>query len=132
MPVFRALVAIGAFRWFVEHQRMVTSFFTNVRGPAAPVRLAGAPVRHLVPLTTSSGNIGVSFAALSYAGDLAVTLTADPGVVPEADALAELLESELATLAHLADADTMDAAGTNGPVPPAPPPAGSTHGRLTD
>ena len=125
VPVFRALAALGAFRWFVEHQRMVTSFLTNVPGPVTRVRLGGVPVRHLVPLTTTSGNIGVSFAALSYAGELAVTLTADPGVVPEVDELAGLLAAELAALAALATR-----CGTIDPVPTVPPAAGSMHGRV--
>ena len=107
VPAFRALAALGAFRWFVEHQRMVTSFLTNVRGPVVPLRLGGAPVRHLVALTTTSGNIGVSFAALSYAGELAVTVTADPGVVPEVDALAGLLATELAALGTLRTVRTL-------------------------
>ncbi|MDT0213009.1 wax ester/triacylglycerol synthase family O-acyltransferase [Rothia sp. ARF10] len=133
VPAFRVLAAVGAFRWFVEHQRMVTTFLSNVPGPVRPVLLGGAPVLGLVPLTTTSGNIGVSFAALSYAGELTVTLTADPGVVPEVDVLAGLLATELTDLAALATlADLSDAAGTNGPVPRAHPAAGSIHGRLPE
>ena len=34
-------------------------------------------------MTTTAGNIGVSFAALSYAGSLTVVAMTDPDVVPE-------------------------------------------------
>ncbi|WP_421742986.1 WS/DGAT domain-containing protein [Cellulomonas sp.] len=48
-----------------------------------------------MPITVTAGNVGVAFAALSYAGALTVTVITDPDVVPETDALAADLGSEL-------------------------------------
>ncbi len=97
-PLFRGLAAVGAFRWFVNRQRLVNTFLTNLRGPADPVRLAGALVTRIVPVTITAGNVGVAFAALSYAGRLGVTVITDPDVVPEGAELAAALEAQLAAI----------------------------------
>jgi hypothetical protein len=96
---FRGLAAVGLIRPFVEHQRLVHTFETNVRGPARPLRIAGREVSAVLPAAANAGNVGVSFAALSYAGRLVVTVVADPLLVPEADALVGLLARELESIA---------------------------------
>jgi hypothetical protein len=58
-------------------------YLANLVGPSAPVWLAGARVLELVPLTNVVGNVGISVAALSYAGRLAVTVTSDPNLHPD-------------------------------------------------
>ncbi len=98
-PAFRALSAVGLFRWFVERQRLVNSFLTNLPGPAARVAVAGAEVRQIVPITITAGNVGVAFAAFSYAGRLTVTVIVDPDLVPDPGLVAAALETELAALA---------------------------------
>lgn len=87
-PAFRLLVAVRAFRWFIDHQRLVSTFLTNVRGPAQAVTVAGSHVRQMVPLTSAPGNVAVTFAALSSGGRLVVTVVADPDVVADPTALA--------------------------------------------
>jgi WS/DGAT/MGAT family acyltransferase len=94
-PVFRGLAAVGAFQAFVDHQRLVHTFVTNVRGPAHRMSLAGAEVVAVVPAAVNPGNVAVSFDVLSYAGSLVVTLVCDPGLVPESDWLAERLTATL-------------------------------------
>lgn len=96
--VFRVLGALGVFRYFVEHQRLVHTFESNLRGPSTPLRLAGRPVRSVVPVAANPGNVGVSFLVLSYAGRLVVSVVADPFVVPDQDALTDLLAVELARI----------------------------------
>jgi hypothetical protein len=96
--VFRALALLGAFRWFIEHQRLVHTFVTNVRGPASPLRLAGHRVSSIVPVALTPGNVGASFDVLSYAGSVTITVVVDPEVVPELDALAGALDAELRAL----------------------------------
>ena len=44
------------------------------------------------------GNVTVSFAVLSYAGSLTVTLVADPGTCPDLSELRDALEEELHVL----------------------------------
>lgn len=79
---------------FLDHQRLISSTLTTMRGPVDPLTLAGASVTRVVPLTGTAGNVGVSFAALSYAGRLTVTVVVDPDVVPEADALADAVRAQ--------------------------------------
>lgn len=95
---FRLLARLGLFSSFVEHQRLVNTFVTNVRGPDRKLAFAGRPVTAVVPVTITPGNVGVSFAVLSYDGRLVVSLVADPTVVPDQDVLTELLRAELAAL----------------------------------
>ncbi len=101
-PAFRLLAALGLFRWFVERQRLVNAFLTNLRGPDVLV-LGGHRVRRIAPLGVVAGNVAVAFAALSYAGRLTVTVVTDPDVVPEGGAIAEALSTALRELAALED-----------------------------
>jgi hypothetical protein len=94
-PVFRGLAAVGAFQAFVDHQRLVHTFVTNVRGPAHRMRVAGAEVVAVLPVAVNPGNVAVSFDVLSYAGTLAVTLVCDPGLVPESAWLADRVTAGL-------------------------------------
>jgi WS/DGAT/MGAT family acyltransferase len=87
-PVFRGLAAVGAFQVFVDHQRLVHTFVTNVRGPEQRLRVAGTEVVAVVPVAVNPGNVTVSFDVLSYAGTLVVTLVCDPVLVPESAWLA--------------------------------------------
>ena len=50
-------------------------------------------------MTIATGNVGVAFAALSYAGTLTVSVITDPDVVPEQDLLASAVARELHALA---------------------------------
>lgn len=95
---FRLLARLGLFGWFVDHQRLVHTFASNLRGPAARLSIGRHPITQVTALSVTPGNIGVSFTALSYAGDLALTVVTDPtvcdpGPVAEAaeDCLARLL-----------------------------------------
>jgi len=93
---FRLLAALGVFRWFINHQRLVHTFITNVRGPPRRLRLGGATISAVVPATVTAGNVTVSFGVLSYAGTLAVTVVADPGRLPDLEVLTAALRQELA------------------------------------
>jgi WS/DGAT/MGAT family acyltransferase len=95
---FRALAAVGVFTWFVRRQRLVHTFVTHVRGPDAPVRLAGSPVVRAAPLTVQPGDVTVSFAVLSMGGRLVVSVISDPEHVPDRDLLRGALEDQLTGL----------------------------------
>jgi diacylglycerol O-acyltransferase len=99
-PAFRLLAALGLFGPMINRQRLVNSFLTNMRGPDEPMTLAGAPISSIAPVTIATGNVSVAFAALSYAGTLAVSVIVDPDVVPERDLLATALQHELEALTH--------------------------------
>jgi WS/DGAT/MGAT family acyltransferase len=95
---FRLLGRVGVFQVFIDHQRLVHTFVTNVRGPSVPLTLAGHRIREIVPVATTPGNVGVCFDVLSYAGTLGVTIVADPEIVPEQEALTGLVADEIAAL----------------------------------
>ncbi len=98
-PVFRLLGALGILRWLVRHQRMVTTFVTNVRGPAQRPSFAGAEVADVIPLGMVSGNVTVAFTVFSYAGTLTVAIAADPTWCTDLDVLRDLLQQALDELA---------------------------------
>jgi Wax ester synthase-like Acyl-CoA acyltransferase domain/WS/DGAT C-terminal domain len=71
------------------------TFVTNLRGPKNPLQFAGAPVREIILIPATSGNVTVTFAVSSYAGTLRITILSDPDRMPDAPALAAALRQEL-------------------------------------
>ena len=98
VPVFRALGRLGLLQWLTNHQPLVTTFVTNVRGPDGRLSFLGVPIADVVAVSTISGNVTVAFAALSYAGALNVTVVADPDTCPDLIELATALQRELDAL----------------------------------
>jgi diacylglycerol O-acyltransferase / wax synthase len=94
-PLFVVLGRLGVVRWYINHQRRVNTFVTNLRGPAEPLTFLGAPVIDLLPVNSVAGNVTVAFGALSYAGTLAITVVADPDVCADVHGLAAELQREL-------------------------------------
>ena len=94
-PLFRVLAAVGLFRWFADRQPLVTTMVTDLRGPATRLSFLSVPVTEILPVTPITGNVTVGFAALSYAGTLVVTVTADPDRCPDLPWLASGLQGEL-------------------------------------
>ena len=99
--LFRGLAAVGVFPWFVNRQRLVHTFLTNLRGPPEPLELGGSRIRRIVPLALVPGNVTVSFDVLSYAGRVLVSVVHDPEHVPDHDLLRAALEEELVALGDL-------------------------------
>jgi WS/DGAT/MGAT family acyltransferase len=97
-PAFRILAWVGAFRWIVERQRLVTTMVTNLRGPDSRLSFLGAPITDVIPVSPITGNVTVAFAVLSYAGTLVVTAVADSRRCPDLPLLRARLQSELALL----------------------------------
>ncbi len=97
-PLFRLLAAVGLYRRFVDGQRLIHTFVSNVHGPDRTLGLVGCPITGIVPLSMAGGNVTVSFAVLSYAGRLAITVIADPDTCPELPLLRQTLEEELSSM----------------------------------
>lgn len=97
-PAFRLLAALRLFRPFVDRQRLVNSFVTNIRGPGEPLTFGGARVSEIIPVTITAGNVTVAFAALSYAGSMTITVISDPERVPDVAVLTAALAAELSAL----------------------------------
>jgi len=95
VPAFLLLARIGLLRWFARHQRAVQTFVTNLHGPEDPLTFGGAAVRAIIPIPSTTGNVTVTFAAMSYAGTLRITVLSDPARTPDTPALAAALRHEL-------------------------------------
>jgi diacylglycerol O-acyltransferase len=97
-PAFRLLDRLGIYQHFIDHQRLIHTFVSNVRGPAQTLELLGRPLVELIPLSLGSGNVTVAFTALSYRGRLVVTINADPLTCPDVDRLCQALADQLSAL----------------------------------
>ena len=97
-PFFRLLAAAGLFRWFIDRQRLIHTFVSNVRGSESRLSFLDCPITSIIPLSAASGNVTVSFAVLSYAGSLTITLIADPDTCPDLSDLRDALEEEVRVL----------------------------------
>ena len=73
----------------------VNLFVTDVPGPSTPLWLAGARLLEAVPVAPLVQHVGFGVAALSYAGELAVSVHAD-GSVTDVGLLADGIEADLA------------------------------------
>lgn len=94
-PGFRTLGVTGLLRPFINRQRLVSIFVTNLRGPDAVQKFAGQVITDVLPVTLIAGNVTLSFGVMSYAGSLAVVIIADPARHPDLDVLTDLLRAEL-------------------------------------
>lgn len=97
-PLFRLLAAAGLYRWFIDRQRLIHTFVTNLHGPASRLSILGCPITGIIPLSVATGNVTVAFAVLSYAGSLTITLVADADTCPDLSELRDALEGELRVL----------------------------------
>ena len=97
-PVFRALAKAGIFGWFINRQRLINTFVSNLRGPGHRLTFCQTPVVDVIAVPMITGNITVAFAAFSYAGGLNVTVIADPVVCPDLSDIVEALQRELDVL----------------------------------
>jgi hypothetical protein len=93
----RLLATLHVMRWLLNHQRLIHTAVTNLRGPEQPLTFSGAPVRAIIPITLARGNVTIAFSVLSYTGTLTVTISADSDQVPDLPVLKDALQAELAT-----------------------------------
>ena len=97
--LFRPLAALGAYRWYMNHQHRLHTLVTNVRGPRATVCLDGCPVISAIPISVGdNGNVTVHFTVMSYAGTLTIAVIADPDRFPDLDLLTDALHEEIGRL----------------------------------
>lgn len=101
------LAVLGAFGLLPHRlEHLGTSFFarkaslvvTNVRGPAAPVRLAGSRVDRLVFWVPHPATLGLGVSIISYAGEIRVGVRSDTAAIEDPGALARGIASELSAL----------------------------------
>jgi diacylglycerol O-acyltransferase len=83
----------GLGRVLYRHQRQVNIFTTNVVGPPARLSLLGATVRDIAAVTPLAGNVGLTFCALSYAGQMNITIIGDAVACPEVDTASDAIRA---------------------------------------
>jgi WS/DGAT/MGAT family acyltransferase len=103
------LVTTGLFRFVavqrasyrhLPRQRSVNLSVTNVPGPPVPLYLAGARLLELFPVAPIQGNVTLTVAVLSYAGQLNLTAIADRDTCPDVEVFTQGVRGELDDLAH--------------------------------
>lgn len=96
------VVPVGLLRWVapgvLARQPLVNLAVTNLPGSEVPLYLYGSRLRRMHPIITGVGNIACIIGALSYRDELAVAVTVDPDVVPDADGLLRALVEAAAEL----------------------------------
>ena len=85
----------------------VNLFVTDVPGPVQPLWLAGARMLEAVPVAPLVQHVGLGVAALSYAGQLAVSVHAD-GSVADLQLLADGIAADLAAFRAAAPSPVAD------------------------
>ena len=93
--------AVAAASHLVHHQPLVNLVVTNVPGPDFPLYVLGARMLEAIPLVPLAGNLSVGVAALSYDGQLAIGILADPHACPDVDVLARGVDRCFNELVHL-------------------------------
>ncbi len=99
-PILRAwLGRVGPVRRSMEHQRLVNLAETYLPGPPVPVDILGGQVLDLLPIAPLTGNLGLSFVAISYARRLTIAVRADADQFPDLDVLAAAMARDWQALA---------------------------------
>jgi hypothetical protein len=102
-PVLRAALGrFGVVRRAMERQRLVNLVETYLPGPPIAIDALGAPVLDLVPIAPLTGNLPLSFVALSYAGHLTLAVRVDEDRFPDLDVLLAAMERDWDLLARSA------------------------------
>ena len=92
--VLASASAIPFARYLTAHQHSVNVKVTNMIGPPVPVYVLGARVLDILPITRLFGNVGLTLAAFSYAGHIALVVTADVTAFPDLDVLMAGMERD--------------------------------------
>jgi WS/DGAT/MGAT family acyltransferase len=98
--LFRSIFLQRAFLRLMPRQRFMNAYIANVPGPSQPLYFAGARVLELFPLVPITANISIGVGALSYAGQLNITVVADRRLCPDLAVFVDGLEHALESLGH--------------------------------
>jgi diacylglycerol O-acyltransferase / wax synthase len=97
-PLFRAGFVQRLVLHLTPGQRLCSSYVANVHGPPLPLSLAGAPILEAFPIVPLLGNLTIGLGALSYAGQLAITVVAGGDGCRDLSVVVEAMERDLEAL----------------------------------
>jgi diacylglycerol O-acyltransferase / wax synthase len=86
--------------WIDMFAASATAIVTNVAGPRHRIQLAGSPVTGLLVWVPATGPVGLGFSAVSYAGQLTVSVASDASLVHDHGRLVALIDEEISALAR--------------------------------
>ena len=98
-PVIHSLLARSLFA-----TRLFNVTVTNVPGPQVPLYAMGSEVQEIWPLVPLAAEHAIGLAVLSYNGSVFFCVNADHDSVPDLAVLRDAIETEIDTLADLAQA----------------------------
>jgi WS/DGAT/MGAT family acyltransferase len=101
-PAITALISRTTTRWATSGVLPFNVIVSNVPGPQEPLYMAGARARHYYPVSAVADGQGLNMTVQSYAGSVDVGLVSDAHLVPDLPRLADLVVTELETLARAA------------------------------
>jgi len=90
-----SLTILRALNRYSRHQRIVDLFVTNVPGPQHPLYVLGARLLEAFPVVQVAGNVPLSVAVLSYAGQLNIGIQSDPDGLQDLDIFTDGLRQSL-------------------------------------
>jgi WS/DGAT/MGAT family acyltransferase len=104
--------------------RRASAVMTNVPGPRARIRFAGATIDGVMFWVPQSGRLGLGVSVLSYAGEVRIGVAADERLVPDPGAIVADFHAALADLLAAAPPAAAPAGppAAAAPAPPAAPP----------
>jgi WS/DGAT/MGAT family acyltransferase len=98
--LFRNRIIQRAFIRHAARQRFMNVYVANVPGPPVPLYLDRAPLLEVFPVVPIMGNLTLGVGALSYAGQLNLTVVADRDACPDVQIFVESARSSLDELAR--------------------------------
>ena len=96
--LFRSVLLQRAFLRLMPHQRLMNAYVANVPGPPLPLYFAGAQILELFPVVPITGNLSIGVGAVSYAGQLNITVVADRDICPDLEIFADGVRRSLDAL----------------------------------
>jgi hypothetical protein len=93
------LLGVGVQRFIMNLLASKTSLVvTNVPGPRTRLSFAGLPIEQIMFWVPMGGAIGLGFSIFSYAGEVAIGIMTDEGLVPDPQVLASAVNAEFREL----------------------------------
>lgn len=105
-PVLRSTLLQRAAMALLTRQQVYHVYLADVPGPRKPLSLMGARMIELFPVVAIMGNLTIGVGALSFAGQLNITVVADPAACPDVDVLANGLRDTLRALGAPVDVES--------------------------